>query len=1529
MATEELGSLQISMGANDSEFIRSISSIKRSMKVLDETFNASITTQGKFEDSLKRNQATSDHLSKKLQMQRDIVEGLKRKYEDSVRAKGIDAKESQNLNIQYQKSIAAMNRLQGRLNNVNEKIREQSSELGQLKDSAKRNIDKIGDSINLLNARFDVTTSGIRDFGRSTDDMRIKQQHLTRTLDLQEQQMNELKRVFEETRRVKGDDTRETNEAERAYLAAEGAMRRTENQLRDVNDEINEQGNSWNRLRDRMNDSASRMENIGGRMQSAGSNITQSFGIASAVIGGGLAVAGKKAMDFESQMSSVMSVMSPDEANKFGGALEDLAIKMGADTKYSAIEAAQGIEELTKAGVKTTDIINGGLDGALSLATAGELELADAAEIASTALNAFKDDNLTVMQAADLLAGAANASATSVSEMKFGLSQVSAVASGAGLSFADTTAALATFANNGLKGSDAGTSLKTMLSNLIPKSKEAWGMFEELGLMSFDAAKGMEFLADQGIKPVSLKMEDVQKAIENYIMKQEGVKKWNADCEKSFQGLGTASGFLNNAFYDTSGNIEDMSTIAGALQKSMKDLTAEQRQQALYTLFGSDAVRAGTILFKEGADGVEEMATAMGKVKSADVAAKKLDNVKGRMEQLKGSVETAAISLGNALLPTFDKVIGGVQKVTDWFNDLDPAMQNTIATTGLVALGITGIATAIGVGLSVFGSAITGLGALTGALGLTAGAAGAAGISIGAVMWPVTAAVAAIAGLTAAGVYLYKNWDNLTESSNRWKLALFALLPGVLPIVGAIKAFQWGMKDSIPTATEFGDEVSNSTQKAIGGFIKLRDDAVGTLSEMFISGETVTAEGAKNLIGKFDAMGNEIKNKMKGHLEEQLKDTQSFFQKSSVLTGDEEAKVIGKLEEDNTKKQESIQKHQDRIKEIMNKAKDEKRGITDAERAEINGIQAAMVQTGVNVLSKNEVESKAIMERLRQSAGTITAKQAAEVVVNSTKQKDEAVKKANEQYDGTIKTIIRMRDEMGIISKDQANDLIREAERQKNESIRKAEDMHKGVVKEAKEQAGEHVNKVSWTTGKVKSNWEVMRDDTAIKMAKISGNIIKTWRGLSVVIPKEATKAANGVIGGINSMIGAINSISKYVGLPHIKRIPRVGYENNDKSAKINTGRKNQYAYAKGTSINGHPEDSMAIISEKGRELVHDPKVGTYLSGDKGAELQFLHKGSSVLPNKETEKLLKGYGFPGYEKGIGNFFDWVSGGSKSVVNNTLKSLGMNGFKLPGGFKGIGDGIFSFLKSGMINFFKDKIQNFISPNISGGVAGNKQVEAWVRQALAITDTPLSWLPAMMVKAQKESGFNPRAINLWDSNYRAGHPSKGLFQTIDPTFNAYKMNGMNDIYNPIHNTVAAIRYIKSRYGNVWNTPGIKSMARGGGYKGYWTGIDNVPYDQLAMVGERGRELVGLPGGSKVFNNSETDKLLSGRNIDMRRLEGLLEGLSDQNHKDNQDMLTVMYKILEKGFQVFLDGKDIQSSVNGLNDRDSYMKSSFQGR
>ncbi|WP_313429797.1 peptidoglycan DD-metalloendopeptidase family protein [Siminovitchia terrae] len=139
-------------------------------------------------------------------------------------------------------------------------------------------------------------------------------------------------------------------------------------------------------------------------------------------------------------------------------------------------------------------------------------------------------------------------------------------------------------------------------------------------------------------------------------------------------------------------------------------------------------------------------------------------------------------------------------------------------------------------------------------------------------------------------------------------------------------------------------------------------------------------------------------------------------------------------------------------------------------------------------------------------------------------------------------------------------------------------------------------------------------------------------------------------------------------------------------------------------------------------------------------------------------------------------------------------------------------------------------------IGGGVAGTASVRNWIKAAMGITGVPDSWLKPLTTIAMKESGGNPRVVNTWDINAKRGTPSMGLMQTIMPTFMAYKKKGLDSIMNPIHNAVAAINYIKKRYGTVFNTPGIKSMMSGGPYRGYADG-GIVDYPQLAWIAEGG--------------------------------------------------------------------------------------------
>ncbi|WP_242281671.1 phage tail tape measure protein, partial [Bacillus cereus group sp. BfR-BA-01454] len=457
-------------------------------------------------------------------------------------------------------------------------------------------------------------------------------------------------------------------------------------------------------------------------------------------------------------------------------------------------------------GVSLTDIINGGLEGALNLATAGELELGDAAEIASTALNAFKDDNLSVAQAADLLAGAANASATSVGEMKFGLSMVSAVAAGVGLSFKDTTTALALFAQNGLKGSDAGTSLKTMLANLIPKSNEAYDMFSDLGLITIDTGKAMQFLGERGIKPTSNSFKDVTGALSEYAAKQAGVKVGSEKAEKAFQKLTFETGIMTNAFFDSNGNLKEMSDIAEILQMAMQGLTAEQRQSYMYTLFGSDAIRAANILYKEGSDGVKNMYTEMSKVTALEVAETKMNTTKGKIEELSGAVDTLKKSFGDALLPILVDVVSGVQGVVDWFNNLDESTQQMIAKSALLAFGIAGVTTAVGF-------LAMGIGALL----------------ANPIALAITGAVLAVGALGIAIV-------DLNEKS----------------------------KQAQNDMDKFGQRVSDATSKAAGAYVDLKDKAINNMMDLKLKTGEEANKAADETIKAFQRMTNEVIKELEG-----------------------------------------------------------------------------------------------------------------------------------------------------------------------------------------------------------------------------------------------------------------------------------------------------------------------------------------------------------------------------------------------------------------------------------------------------------------------------------------------------------------------------------------------------------------------------------------------------------------------------------------------------------------------------------------
>lgn len=399
--------------------------------------------------------------------------------------------------------------------------------------------------------------------------------------------------------------------------------------------------------------------------------------------GVGIGAAVKAAASFEQGLSNIKAV-SGATAKEMDG-IRTTALRLGKDTVFSATEAASAMEALIKAGVSTQDVMTGAADATVNLAAAGGVDLTEAAEIAANALNNFNLQGKDMEEVTDLIAGAANASAIDVHDFGFSLSQAGAVANLSGLQFKDLAVAIAEMGQAGIKGSDAGTSIKTFLTNLIPTMDKQKALFKELGLLTINEGKSLQFLASKGIKPADTSYKGLSEALGKYVASQGGAKEGTAANAKQAQDLAQKLGLMQNAFFNAKGEIKSFAEIQEVLKNATKGMTREQKLATLETLFGSDAIRAAAVFADEGAAGYDKMAASMGKVTAADVAATRLDNLNGSIEQLKGSFETMAITIGTVFLPLVRKIVDGLTTMINMFNNLPPGLQKAIAV--MIGLG--------------------------------------------------------------------------------------------------------------------------------------------------------------------------------------------------------------------------------------------------------------------------------------------------------------------------------------------------------------------------------------------------------------------------------------------------------------------------------------------------------------------------------------------------------------------------------------------------------------------------------------------------------------------------------------------------------------------------------------------------------------------------------------------------------------------------------------------------------------------------
>ena len=473
--------------------------------------------------------------------------------------------------------------------------------------------------------------------------------------------------------------------------------------------EIIETTEELKRLEEQAKQSSTALQEIaakGEKLKTVGDNISgvgEKFLPATAVVAGLGTAAVKTAADFDSGMSKVAAVSGAtgDELD----ALRDKAREMGSKTKFSASEAAEAMNYMAMAGWKTEEML-GGIEGIMNLAAASGENLATTSDIVTDALTAFGLTAADSGHFADVLAAASSNANTNVSMMGETFKYAAPIAGALGFSVEDTAEAIGLMANAGIKGSQAGTSLRTIMNNLAGEVKICGEAIGEVTIQTTNADGSMRELSD--------------------IL---------ADCRAAFS-----------------------------------QLSESEQAAAAEALVGKNAMSGFLALMNAGEGDINKLSSAIANCDGTaqSMAETMQDNLEGQLTILKSQLQELAISFGEILMPAIRGIVSALQKVADWLNGLSDGAKKTIVTIALIVAAIGPVLIVVGKVISAIGTIMTWVPKIASAINVVKGALTALHAVM--MANPIILIIAAIAALVAAFIYLWNHcegfrnfWINLWE----------------------------------------------------------------------------------------------------------------------------------------------------------------------------------------------------------------------------------------------------------------------------------------------------------------------------------------------------------------------------------------------------------------------------------------------------------------------------------------------------------------------------------------------------------------------------------------------------------------------------------------------------------------------------------------------------------------------------------------------------------------------------------------------
>lgn len=588
----------------------------------------------------------------------------------------------------------------------------------------------------------------------------------------------------------------ETGQALKGYQAL--LVKQTENyntlksNIGDVASATEKQKNQLLGARTAMMDTAAKISELQGRLQSLATEINifsrmgsamTSFGDKLTTLGSGavnlgstltgaittpLVGIGVAAMttfgNFEQQMNRVKAI-----SGATGGQFDQLkqrAVELGASSVFSASEVAQAMENMASAGMNVNDIYSASA-GVMDLAAVSGRDMGLAAEAVASAMNQFGIAGENATHVADVYAKAAADTNAETVDMAEAMKYAGPVMSSLNSSFEETAAAIGIMSNAGIKGSQAGTTLRTAMQRLAAPTDVASKLMQSLGISA----------------------------------------------------------------YNSEGQMKPISELLPHLQERLSGLSEEQRNNALNTLFGKESL-SGMLALLDSAG--PEFDGVVSGLQNSNGAAKEMadtmnSGLSGSIENLKGKLETAAITVSERFAPYIEQLADKVGELTEWFTNLSEEQQDQIIKWGLVAA-------AAGPALVVFGK-------VAGTLGTTFKALGTVSSGIGKLVGKVAPLITNFAGMETAAVGATGATSGLGTSISLLSNPLGVVVGGAALLTGGLVVLAEAKERARESAEKYGTTLSNDTKGKLDEF----SSAVTTAQTAMTNFETGATQSADNV----------------------------------------------------------------------------------------------------------------------------------------------------------------------------------------------------------------------------------------------------------------------------------------------------------------------------------------------------------------------------------------------------------------------------------------------------------------------------------------------------------------------------------------------------------------------------------------------------------------------------------------------------------------------------------------------------------